>query len=258
MHRMSARLRTGFRAVSLLVLAVSPAWAQPEPERVALTAADSVRIAAFWYANPDAKSPPAVILLHNPGATHNGWQPLVTPLYRAGFQVLSIDFRGHGDSKELSPEVYEQLRRRESEPYKRMIHDIEAAIRWLADTSKASAERIALVGGEHAANLAIQALSRNRDLGAVVAMSPSRYYFQFPLVETAKKCGPRPLLLVVPKQLLNAGSSEIAASMRRNPGFEMKVYPRLELHGVHMLGLSWNVEGFITDWLRQVFDLGSS
>jgi pimeloyl-ACP methyl ester carboxylesterase len=255
MRAASPRLGAWFLVACMGLVAPPPVRPQPEPERTVLTTADSVRVAAFWYANPEAPSAPVAVLLHNPGATHHAWQPLTTRLYRAGFQVLAIDLRGHGDSKELSPEVYEQLRRRDAEPYRRMIHDVEAAVRWLVTARKVPDERIALVGGEYAANLGLQALARNRDLGAVVAMSPSKYYFQFPLVETAKKCGNKPLLFIVPKQLQGAG---IAEFMRRNPNFEMKRYPRFERHGVYMLGLSWDLEGLITKWLAEVFGLPSS
>ncbi|UCE03224.1 MAG: alpha/beta fold hydrolase [Candidatus Latescibacterota bacterium] len=234
-----------------------PAAAQPQPEVFELVTADSVRIAAFWYARSNDETAPVALLLHNPGSRHEHWNSLITPLYRAGFQILAPDLRGHGQSKELAPDVYAEMRRRNRQPYLDMIHDVEAAIAWLTQKQEVPPERIAVVGGEHCANLTIQAFSRNPDLGAGIAMSPAKNYFNAPLLEWAEGYGNRPLYIIIPKQYLGRGASDIAEVMRDNPGFKMKVFPVADLHGVRMLGLSWNVETLIVDWLTEVFGLES-
>lgn len=237
----------------VVAVAADAALAQLEPERIEIAGADSVRIYGFWYARDMTSDTPVALLLHNPGASHAHWRPLLQPLRDAGFRVLAIDFRGHGDSKDLTPEIYAQISRREVQPYADMIYDVEAAVQWLTKVQKLPPARIALVGGEHAANLALQAMARNRKLAAAVAMSPSRAYFNFPLVETAKKIGSRPLLVLVPKQILNEGASQMQEAHRNNPGFELKIYPKYEHHGVHMLGLNWKVEETIAEWLARVY-----
>ncbi|MFQ5600085.1 MAG: alpha/beta hydrolase family protein [Candidatus Krumholzibacteriia bacterium] len=234
------------------------AVAQPEPESFELTAEDSVRVMAYWYAAPRSEDAPVALLLHNVGSSHFGWQPLLRPLSSAGLRVLSLDLRGHGRSKDLAPDVYQRMVRRERGPYLAMIHDVEAAIRWLTDEKDVPPEEIILVGGEYGSTLAFQAMARNPELGAAVALSPSTKYFQAPLLTHAEKYGTRPLLLVLPKQDLTQGSSKIAEMMRDNPMFEMKVYPRYDAQGVNMLGLSWRVEEFIVRWLWETFELGSS
>jgi dienelactone hydrolase len=231
--------------------------AQPEPAKVLLHSADSLQIAAFWYAN-SGKGAPVAVLLHDPGQTHHAWRTLVAPLYRSGFQILALDLRGHGESKQLTPEIYERMRQHETQPYYDMIRDIDAAVRWLGAEQKTPAARIALVGGGFSANLAIEAVARNRSLGAAVALSPGKTYFQFPLVDWGRKYGNKPLYIVVPKQLLGEGSSEIAQIMAHNPGFEMKVYPRTDTAGVQMLGVTPDLENLITRWLCKVFGLKAS
>ncbi len=240
-----------------LGLLAAGALAQPQPERLELQTADGMRIYAFWYGQDLPENAPAVLLLHNPGATHVGWLPLLEPLRRAGFRPLALDFRGHGDSKASTPEVYEQMRQRDPKPYLDMIHDVEAGLQWLTTTKHVRPERIALVGGEHCANLAIQALARNHKLGAVVAMSPSQTYFGFPLLENAKKIKDKPLYIISPKQLYSEGTSKIEEMMRNNPKFESTVFPRFDGHGVYMLGLTWRVEDLIVKWLAGVFPEGS-
>ncbi len=254
---MTLDLRRSSSALIGLVLCVtaSRTLAQPPSERLTLTTADGQQIFAFWYAKDMTRQSPVALLLHNPGATHSNWLPILEPLQRAGFRILAIDFRGHGDSKETTPEAYEAMRQRDSTPYRAMIHDVEAAVQWLMQEQKIGPERIGLIGGEFAANLALEAMARNRALGAVVAMSPSKNYFSFPLEATTKKIGNKPIFVMVPKQILNEGASQIQEQQRNNPGFEIKIYPKYEFHGVHTLGLSWRVEDTIATWMKKVFGL---
>ncbi len=251
-----SRLR---RASILLGLALcsiaNRALAQPASERLMLTTSDGQQIFAFWYAKDMPRQSPVALLLHNPGATHAHWLPILEPLQRAGFRILAIDFRGHGDSKATTTEAYEAMRQRDPKPYRDMIHDVEAAVLWLVREQKLAPEHIGLIGGEFAANLALEAMARNRTLGAVVAMSPSKNYYSFPLEATTKKIGRKPILVMVPKQILNDGASQIQAQQSGNPAFELKIYPKYEFHGVHTLGLSWRVEETIAKWMKKVFGL---
>lgn len=41
---------------------------------------------------------PTVLLLHGGGQTRHSWSPTATELVRAGFDVVNLDLRGHGDS----------------------------------------------------------------------------------------------------------------------------------------------------------------
>ena len=58
-------------------------------------AADGVKIVGDVAGNPDA---PAVVLLHGGGQTRHSWSAAVEPLRDAGYFVVNVDLRGHGDS----------------------------------------------------------------------------------------------------------------------------------------------------------------
>jgi pimeloyl-ACP methyl ester carboxylesterase len=58
-------------------------------------AADGVRIVGDVAGNPDS---PAVVLLHGGGQTRHSWSTAVEPLCNAGYFVVNVDLRGHGDS----------------------------------------------------------------------------------------------------------------------------------------------------------------
>jgi pimeloyl-ACP methyl ester carboxylesterase len=58
-------------------------------------AADGVRIVGDVAGNPDS---PAVVLMHGGGQTRHSWSGAVEPLRDAGYFVVNVDLRGHGDS----------------------------------------------------------------------------------------------------------------------------------------------------------------
>jgi pimeloyl-ACP methyl ester carboxylesterase len=61
---------------------------------------EGLRLCADVGGNPDA---PSVILLHGGGQTRLSWAGAMRELVAAGFYVISLDARGHGDS-DWSPE----------------------------------------------------------------------------------------------------------------------------------------------------------
>ena len=58
-------------------------------------AADGVKIVGDVAGDPGS---PAVVLLHGGGQTRHSWSGAVEPLRDAGYYVVNVDLRGHGDS----------------------------------------------------------------------------------------------------------------------------------------------------------------
>lgn len=105
MHRLTP---TRF-AFGLLALALAPQLA-PAQQDVRFETADKVKLRGTLYPGGGNKSPCA-ILLHKLGGSrdHEGWAALATELQRRGFTVLTFDFRGHGDSTAVDPDVFYTL-----------------------------------------------------------------------------------------------------------------------------------------------------
>jgi pimeloyl-ACP methyl ester carboxylesterase len=90
-----------------LVAAYSFAGAQEPPgERVLFRSADDVELIGRFYRSPKKK--PTVLLLHGVGDKHSSrvWRPLAERLHKAGYAVLSFDFRGHGQSTTVDPDSF--------------------------------------------------------------------------------------------------------------------------------------------------------
>jgi len=105
--------RSGFAFALLTILGLAGAWLvgsvlmRPSPSHVAaavapardlhLRATDGLDIAATYW--PGRRSDaPAVLLLHGNGASRGTEASTASWLWRQGFAVLTIDFRGHGES----------------------------------------------------------------------------------------------------------------------------------------------------------------
>ena len=235
---------------------VGSSHAQDDPVQIELTAVDSVRTVSFWYERNDDS--PVVILLHNTGTTSSNFRPLIPVLFQGGFQILAMDLRGHGRSIGLAPEIHAAMRSRQNSAYISMKYDVDAAVQWLIEEKNIKPANIAFVGGQFGSTLAIQAMAEHPKLGATVALSPSSRYFGVPLNKFIEAYGKRPLYLILPKQLQDRGANDIKRAMQDNPQFRMKLFPRAELHGVDLLGTSWQVEGLIVKWLREIYQMGSS
>lgn len=46
---------------------------------------------------------PAVVLVHGITESRRAWDPLIAPLIAAGYRIVAVDLRGHGDSSRVPP-----------------------------------------------------------------------------------------------------------------------------------------------------------
>jgi len=256
MHAPSRRpaLATTLGTALVVALVSSATLAQPEPTPVTLTTTDSVRIAAFWF---DVHRPgaPAALLLHDTGANHFVWQSLWTEMTRSGINVLALDLRGHGQSRQLDPKVYEQLTARDQSVYHAMVFDAEAGLRFLNEQHIPPGKTV-LVGSELGSSIALQAMSRNPRLRAAVVLTPGMNYFGIPTLEHVKKYGKRPLLLITMKPDLFAGAQQIVDALGDDPGVKLQLYPKIEgSRGTQMLRLPLRIHALIVDWLVNTVEL---
>src|SRR5262249_30932178 len=78
----------------------------PKPQKILLETFDKVQLQGTWLpSSGEGTKSPCVILLHKIGGNRSqeGWEDLAQALQEEGNTVLSFDFRGHGDSKNVKP-----------------------------------------------------------------------------------------------------------------------------------------------------------
>src|SRR5258708_30898580 len=79
-----------------LLIAAACAAQQPSAGRgVTLPASDGIALKATYFAG---KPGPGVLLLHQCNQTRTAWNTLAERLATAGFNVLTFDYRGFGES----------------------------------------------------------------------------------------------------------------------------------------------------------------
>lgn len=137
--------------------------------RISFVTDDGVTIVGEWHEGRVAG--PAALFLHMMPATKESWAPLAHALALRGFATLAIDFRGHGESIAGPRGATLDYSRFTEAEHQAKSHDVEAALRWLADRGVAHG-KVALVGASIGANFAIVHASRHPQIPAVVALSP--------------------------------------------------------------------------------------
>ena len=146
---------------------------QPMPQSVEFTTKDGVKIAGTFHSG--RAGGPAALLLHMMPATKESWDGFARLLARAGFAVLAIDLRGHGESRETASGERLDYKLFEDRDHQAKIRDVEAAAGWLAD-HQAPLGRLVVIGASIGANLAIAYAAAHPRVLAVAALSPGLDY----------------------------------------------------------------------------------
>lgn len=119
---------------------------------------DGLRIAAqvHWPAGDDPA--PALIVCHGFGSCKENHAAFAREAAARGWVVLSFDFRGHGGSDGCMDS--------------RTIHDVGAAVAWLAARPRVDPARLAIRGSSLGGYFALHAARRWPELAACVALNP--------------------------------------------------------------------------------------
>src|SRR5262245_58536056 len=87
------------------------ARAADNEEKIKFDTVDGVELRGVFYSSTGprtGKKASCVMLLHKIGgsSTEDGWDQLAHDLQKAGFCVLSFDFRGHGNSTSVDSTLF--------------------------------------------------------------------------------------------------------------------------------------------------------
>ncbi len=143
-------------------------------ERVELKTQDNVAIVCDYYP-PAAPVAKGLLLFHMMPATRTSWRAFAAKAQQAGWHVLAIDLRGHGESQG-GPDGYKRFSDAEHQASKL---DAEAGAEFLKSTLRESSgqEGLFVLGGASiGANLALQYLSEHPEAKAAFLLSPGLDY----------------------------------------------------------------------------------
>lgn len=114
------------------------------PDSVALETADGVRLSATYYRSRTGAKAAPVLLLHRRDGTQRDWKAFAEQLQALNYAVMTLDFRGYGESRRVNPVVYSKREGAGRRPvtelnpqtfrrqdYLAMLEDVETAKRFL-------------------------------------------------------------------------------------------------------------------------------
>jgi dienelactone hydrolase len=138
------------------------------PRVVDLTAADGTALKASFFAA--AKPGPGVILLHQCNRQRKVWDDLAGRLAASGISVITLDFRGFGDSggtplDKLTPE---KAGKDQEEVWP---GDVDLALHYLESQTGVSHEIIGAGGASCGVNQAVQLARRHAEVKSLVLLS---------------------------------------------------------------------------------------
>ena len=151
-----------------LFLTAAAICQQTEPRDLSLKAKDGTTLKATFY--PAAKSGPGVILLHQCNRDRKAWEPLATALSNSGINVLTLDFRGYGESQ---GERYLQLTANEQGRWVREVWpgDVDIAFDYLKSQPNVKHDQLGAGGSSCGVNQSIHLAMRHPEVRSLALLS---------------------------------------------------------------------------------------
>lgn len=194
------------------------------------------------YYFPADRSPPwpGVILVHMLHGDQSQWESFPEQLADAGFVVLSIDLRGHGES---GGEV----------DWEMAINDLQRVWNQFTAREDIDQERTAFVGASIGANLALVASSNETAVRTAVLLSPGLSYAGVQTEPAIHSYGERPVLIIASQEDSYAANSSTTLDENAIGNSQLIMYQDAG-HGTLMLRAEPDLNQVIIDWLSQNFD----
>jgi dienelactone hydrolase len=153
-------MRKLYSATIILVLFTATAYA--EKKDVTIAAADGFSLKGTMYSA--GKIGPGILLLHQCNADRQIYDTLGNMLSAAGYNALTLDFRGFGGSKNAQ---YPDL----ASARDKMPGDVDAAFNFLSTQNLVNKTVLGVIGGSCGVNQAIQAARRHPEVKTLVLLS---------------------------------------------------------------------------------------
>lgn len=216
--------------------------AASQKKEVAIQAADGITLKGSYYS--PGRPGPAILLLHQCNMDRHAWDGLAKDLSDAGFHVLTIDFRGFGES---GGGGQADANARRAVMRERWPGDVDAAYSFLTEQKGVDKTRLAAGGASCGVTQAADAALRHHEIKALILLSGSAS-------DAAREyISATPDLAVfgaasVGDAAANKGIHE-AVESSKNPhsrGFHLEGTE----HGVPMFAKHADLEPMIIEWLK--------
>ncbi|GJM45024.1 MAG: hypothetical protein DHS20C21_18660 [Gemmatimonadota bacterium] len=232
-------------ALATLGVLANPPGASGDPATVDIVAHDGLALGAtLWGA---AAPGPGILLLHQCNRDRRSWDPLAQPLADAGFHVLTLDFRGFGDSRNAQAWDFET---QSAELLPAFDDDVDRALEFLQSLPDVDGERIGVLGASCGGSMALLLALRHPEVRSVGFLSSSASWIRPTDLDAFANTEGVAFLGIA------AEGDATAANMARQI-FEASDSPRSRLilykgerHGVPLFDQDPNLVDAIVAWFR--------
>ena len=208
--------------------AATAPWGESAPEQVHVTTRDKQTLAADLYLPRKKSRAPAVLLIHDAGGDRGQLTRIATSLQKRGFAALTIDLRGHGESKSEAYD-WEQLDEGgRMRAWAFTLRDLEAATRFLRGRDEIHTSNLSVIGVRAGAALAMRYTVGDENVRAVVLVDPEGKRLGFNMAQDVKELAGLPTLVVAPKGAATIAERLIMLGHQANDGEEYIVRVNLK------------------------------
>lgn len=151
----------------ILAAALAFAGQPPAPRSLDLTAPDGTRLKATYYAA--AKAGPGVLLLHQCNAERGSWDGLARQLATSGIHVLTLDYRGYGESG--GERYQDDPQKQQKIVNEKWPGDVDTAFAWLLAQPGVDRGQIGAGGASCGVNQSVQLSRRHPEVKSLVLLS---------------------------------------------------------------------------------------
>ena len=212
---------------------------EPIAERVVIAGADGLEIVGDFQSEGNEPQP-GVLLLHMLNNRRQSWEPLVPELLAAGYAVLAIDMRGHGETGGAQDWTLAE-------------QDLQLVFDWLQARPEVDAAKVAIVGASIGANMAIRTAANDTEAAGVIMLSGGLDYRGVTTEDALQNYGNHPVLIVAAEGDGYAkDSAETLHTQQSNLGnTELIIYDG-GAHGTSLFAAQPDIISTIISWLNKI------
>lgn len=233
------------RTIAVILIAASVCVAADVEKKDAdIKSPDGVSLrVTYWSAGHPS---PSIILLHQCDMDRHAWDGLATDLATQGFNVLTFDFRSHGDSggeKVTDPEA-----RRIAQQTK-WPGDSDAAFNYLLSQKGVDKSRIAAGGASCGVGQAAALAARHHEIRALVLLSGGATERSKDYIASTPSLSVFGAVSEKDKVPNVVADTKGVTEKSKNPRSVFKIYPGTE-HGARMFAPNPDLEPMLIGWLK--------
>lgn len=207
--------------------------AQTQKKDVDIKGSDGVNLKATYYS--PGRSGPGMLLLHQCNMDRHAWDSLAQDLAKAGFHVVTVDFRGYGESGG-------DRAQRDKWP-----SDVDAAFAYLMAQKDVDKSRIAAGGASCGVTQSSDLATRHHDIKALMLLSGQASDAAKTYISTTTSL---PVFGAASDGDTGAAKGiRDAVGASKNPQSTVKIYSGTE-HGVPMFAKNPELEPLVVSWLK--------